>query len=51
MLRAAIGHAWQIALTHTMAPGNAGAVFYSDIVLPVMGAVLLAAQWRWARGG
>lgn len=35
MLGAAIGHAYQIALTHNMAPGNAGIMFYSDIVLPV----------------
>jgi hypothetical protein len=46
LIGAAIGHAYQIALTHNMAPGNAGVMFYSDIVLPVMGVVLLAAQWR-----
>ena len=46
MLGVAIGHVYQIALTHNMAPGNAGVMFYSDIVLPVIGVVLLAVQWK-----
>lgn len=49
MLGAAIGHAYQIALTHNMAPGNAGVMFYSDIVLPVIGFALLALQWKFGR--
>lgn len=51
MLGAAIGHAYQIALTHNMAPGNAGVMFYSDIVLPVIGVVLLGLKWRVGRVG
>lgn len=46
LIGAAIGHAYQIALTHNMAPGNAGIMFYSDIVLPVIGVVLLGLQWK-----
>jgi hypothetical protein len=46
LIGAAVGHAYQIALTHNMAPGNAGVMFYSDIVLPVIGVVLLGLQWR-----
>jgi len=49
LIGAAIGHAYQIALTHNMAPGNAGIMFYSDIVLPVIGVVLLGLQWRVGR--
>ena len=50
MLGAAIGHAWQIALIHNMAPGNDGVMFCSDIVLPVTGAVSLGAQRRVGHG-
>lgn len=46
MLGAAAGHAYQIALTHNMAPGNAGVMFYSDILLPLAGFVLLWLQWK-----
>jgi len=51
LIGAAIGHAYQIALTHNMAPGNAGITFYSDIVLPVIGVVLLGLQWKSGRCG
>ncbi|WP_137045429.1 DUF6790 family protein [Pseudolabrys sp. FHR47] len=49
LIGAAIGHAYQIALTHNMAPGNAGIMFYSDIVLPIIGVVLLGLQWKCGR--
>ena len=51
LIGAAIGHVHQIALTQNMAPGNAGIMLYSDIVLPVIGAVLLGLQWRFGRPG
>lgn len=44
LLGAAGGHIYQIYETHNMAAGNAGAVLWTDILLPVIGAVLLYAQ-------
>ena len=51
MLGAGIGHAHQIALTRNMAPGNAGIMFYSDFLLPVIGFVLLGVEWKLSRPG
>lgn len=39
---AAIGHAIQMKLAQNFAPGNAGIIFWSDILLPVIGFALLA---------
>jgi hypothetical protein len=41
---AAVGHAVQMVETHNYAPGNAGVIFYSDILLPLIGLVLLWMQ-------
>jgi len=38
---AAVGHINQIMTTGNMAPGNAGIMLYSDILLPVIGFALL----------
>ena len=38
---AAVGHINQIMTTGNMAPGNAGIMLYSDILLPVIGLALL----------
>jgi len=38
---AAVGHINQIMTTGNMAPGNAGIILYSDILLPVIGFALL----------
>ncbi len=46
LLGAAAGHLYQIAKTHNFAPGNSGAVLYSDILIPVAGFVLLWLQSR-----
>jgi len=46
---AAGGHVYQIIKTHNMAPGNAGAILWTDILLPVVGFALLYAQWKTAR--
>ncbi|QAY97094.1 hypothetical protein CWB41_00670 [Methylovirgula ligni] len=46
LLGAAAGHLYQIANTHNFAPGNSGAVLYSDILIPVAGFVLLWLQSR-----
>jgi hypothetical protein len=45
---AAGGHIYQIIKTHNMAPGNAGAILWTDILLPVIGFALLYAQWKTA---
>lgn len=41
LLGAAGGHLYQMTAHHNFSPGNAGIVFYSDIVLPVIGFILL----------
>jgi hypothetical protein len=46
LLGAAIGHIYQIAKMQNFAPGNAGAVLYSDILIPVIGLALLWLQSR-----
>jgi uncharacterized protein DUF6790 len=42
-LGAATGHVYQMATAHNFAPGNAGPIFYADIVVPLFGFALL---WR-----
>ena len=41
LLGAAAGHLRQMMVAHNYAPGNAGVIFYMDIVIPVIGFVLL----------
>jgi len=48
MLGAAVGHIREMA-GGNFAPGNAGIMFYSDIVLPLIGGVLLWLQYRLGR--
>lgn len=43
---AAGGHVYQIITTRNLAPGNAGTILYTDILLPVVGFALLYAQWK-----
>jgi len=43
---AAGGHIYQIIKTHNMAPGNAGVILWTDILLPFIGFALLYAQRR-----
>lgn len=38
---AAVGHAVQMVEAHNYAPGNAGVIFYTDILLPLFGFALL----------
>lgn len=45
-LGAAIGHVVQMVTQHNFAPGNAGIIFYMDIIVPLFGAGLLLAQHR-----
>ncbi|AGK57620.1 hypothetical protein HYPDE_29728 [Hyphomicrobium denitrificans 1NES1] len=51
MLGAAVGHAYQMAVHQNFAPGNAGVVFYMDIVIPLIGFVLLWLQYRIGHRG
>tara|TARA_R110002124_G_scaffold133834_1_gene296355 strand:+ start:228 stop:755 length:528 start_codon:yes stop_codon:yes gene_type:complete len=41
---AAGGHVYQMVTAHNFAPGNAGIIFWSDILLPVIGFVFLWLQ-------
>ena len=43
---AAIGHIVQIVESGNYAPGNAGVMLYSDILLPVIGFTLLYVRWH-----
>ena len=45
---AAGGHVYQMIAAHNFAPGNAGAVFYTDLVVPAIGFVLLYFQRKQA---
>jgi len=49
LLGAAAGHIHQMATEHNFAPGNAGIVFYMDIIIPLVGFVLLALQHHYGR--
>ncbi len=44
---AAAGHIHQIANTGNVAPGNAGVILYTDILIPVFGFALLWLQHRY----
>lgn len=50
-LGAAAGHVYQMVSAHNFAPGNAGVIFYMDIVVPAVGFLLLWLQWRHGRPG
>jgi hypothetical protein len=45
---AAGGHIYQMVTAGNFAPGNAGVIFYSDILIPVAGLLLLWLQHRSA---
>ena len=45
---AAAGHVVQMVEAHNFAPGNAGVIFWSDILLPLVGFALL---WTRSRAG
>lgn len=47
---AAAGHAANMARKGNFAPGNAGVIFWTDILLPVFGLILVAAASRHPRG-
>jgi hypothetical protein len=49
LLGAAGGHIYQMITAHNFAPGNAGIIFWTDIILPVIGFVLLWLQHRYQK--
>jgi hypothetical protein len=49
LLGAAGGHLYQMITARNFEPGNAGVIFYTDILIPVIGFVLLWRQHRYAR--
>lgn len=48
-LGAAAGHIHQMITAHNFAPGNAGIIFWTDILIPVFGFMLLWLQHRYGR--
>lgn len=48
-LGAAAGHIYQMVTEHNFAPGNAGIIFYMDILIPLFGLMLLWFQHRDGR--
>jgi hypothetical protein len=44
LLGAAGGHVYQMVTAHNFAPGNAGVIFYTDILIPIIGFVFLWLQ-------
>ena len=49
LLGAAGGHIYQMITAHNFAPGNAGLIFYTDILLPIISFFLLGMQYRCQR--
>lgn len=50
LLGAAGVHVWDIVTAGNFAPGNAGVILYSDILVPILGLTMLFLQHRWAAG-
>jgi len=48
-LGAAVGHVRQMLAAHNFAPGNAGLIFWTDILIPLFGFLLLWLQHRYGR--
>ena len=46
---AACGHVYQMITAHNFAPGNAGIIFYSDLLVPIVGFIFLWLQHRATR--
>ncbi|MFT3731181.1 MAG: hypothetical protein QM780_07110 [Hyphomicrobium sp.] len=50
-LGAAGGHIYQMITAHNFAPGNAGVIFYLDILIPLFGFLLLWLAHRFSLNG
>jgi hypothetical protein len=46
---AAGGHVYQMITAHNFTPGNAGVIFYSDVLVPILGFIFLWLQRRAAQ--
>jgi hypothetical protein len=46
LLGAALGHVYQMAVNHNFSPGNAGIIFYSDWLIPLIGFILLYRSYK-----
>ena len=49
LLGAAGGHIYQMISTGNFAPGNAGIIFYTDVLIPALGFLFLWLQHRFVR--
>ncbi|MBW4549787.1 MAG: hypothetical protein KME35_01480 [Aphanocapsa sp. GSE-SYN-MK-11-07L] len=49
LLGAAAGHVYQMIVNNNFAPGNAGIIFYTDLLVPAVGLTLLWLQHRLGR--
>jgi hypothetical protein len=49
LLGAAGGHIYQMITAHNFAPGNAGVIFYTDILIPLIGIALLWLAHRYQK--
>lgn len=43
---AASGHIYQMIIHHNFSPGNAGIIFWTDILMPIAGFILLWLQYK-----
>lgn len=43
---AAVGHVYQMVKAHNFAPGNAGIIFWTDILIPLIGLYLIYQQYK-----
>jgi len=50
-LGAAAGHVHQMVTEHNFAPGNAGVIFYMDIIVPLFGLLMIWLQHHFAYPG
>jgi hypothetical protein len=50
-LGAAAGHVYQMATENNFAPGNAGVIFYTDMIIPLFGFLLLWLQHGFGHAG
>ena len=51
LLGAAGGHVYQMATQDNFAPGNAGSIFYTNILIPLSGLAMLWLECRNTEGG
>ncbi len=47
LLGAAVGHIYQMMVNHNFSPGNAGVIFYTDWLVPLIGFIFLYRSYRF----